>query len=809
MQDAIEQFKAAMLAVGLEPPDVIEPGRFRRFPGIGKGRGDDAGWCKLFDDMRGGVFGDFSTGLDEHWQAEVECRYTAEERESFRRRCEAEKQARETEERQRQEAAAEWSVSVLQAAVGDPLQHPYVMKKGVPLGPRVKRGAWPQRGWADALLIPIYGADGKVWTLEAINADGDKDFLKDGRKRGGFHPFGKIRGASRVLIGEGLVTVATAHTVDGAPAVVAMDAGNMAHVARLARDMAPDAVLVFVADNDIKPDNSNPGVKAAMDAAALVSGLVAVPELDGRKCDFWDLWKELGPDAVRDALAQAKPPEPSTSSQPAGAHWPEPQTLTAKTEPEAYPLDALPDVIQKAVEEVAGFVKAPVALVAGSALGALSLAAQAHVDVKRAERLTGPVGLFLLSIADSGERKTTCDGFFTSAIRQYEAEQAELGAPLLKDYAAALGAWNAEREGILSAIKEAGKKGKSATDLRDALTQLEHDKPEPPRVPRLTLGDETPENLAYTLAKGWPSGGVVSSEAGVVFGAHGMGKDSVMRNMALLNILWDGGALSIGRRTSESFTVKGARLTVALQIQEATLRSFFDRSGGLARGTGFLARFLVAWPESTQGYRPFTDAPENWPKLAAFHSRIAAILNSPAPVNDDGTLSPAMLTFTPEAKQAWVAFHDALEGELRSGGELYDVRDVASKTADNAARLAALFHLFTHGAEGEVSETSFEGASRIAAWHLSEARRFFGDLALPVELANAVRLDAWLIEYGRRERKRVVPRRDAQRFGPVRDKEGLKFALQELEELGRARLVVGGRSKDIHINPFLLAGGVA
>jgi putative DNA primase/helicase len=413
----------------------------------------------------------------------------------------------------------------------------------------------------------------------------------------------------------------------------------------------------------------------------------------------------------------------------------------------------------------------------------------------------------MLSIADSGERKTTCDGFFTAAIRQYEDEQAELAAPLLKDYAAALAAWNAEREGILSAIKDAGKKNKDARNLRDDLTQLEHDKPEPPRIPRLILGDETPENLAYTLAKNWPSAGVVSSEAGVVFGAHGMGKDSVMRNMALLNVLWDGGSLSIGRRTSESFTVKGARLTIALQTQEATLRAFFDKSGGLARGTGFLARFLVAWPESTQGFRPFTDPPDTWPRLAVFHRRIAEILNTPAPLTEQSSLEPTMLAFTPSAKAAWIAFHDALEVELRSGGELYDVRDVASKTADNAARLAALFHVFTHGMNGAVDVDSFEGASQIAAWHLSEARRFFGELALPVELANAARLDAWLIEYGKRERTHIIPRREAQRFGPVRNKDALKQALQELDDLGRARLLVEGRRKDILINPALLAVG--
>lgn len=129
---------------------------------------------------------------------------------------------------------------------------------------------------------------------------------------------------------------------------------------------------------------------------------------------------------------------------------------------------------------------------------------------------------------------------------------------------------------------------------------------------------------------------------------------------------------------------------MALQVQEPTLREFFARSGALARGTGFLARFLVTWPESTQGHRPFTEAPANWPHLAASHQRIAAILANPTPMDEEGALSPALMMLAPDAKKAWVEFHDAVESELASGGELYDVRDLASKTADNAVRLAAL-----------------------------------------------------------------------------------------------------------------------
>ncbi len=525
-------------------------------------------------------------------------------------------------------------------------------------------------------------------------------------------------------------------------------------------------------------------------------------------------WLKANPSATMADIAALTTVEALQAAQaparnaPAGDSdgWPEPQPLTAKIAPEPYPVDALPDTIRAAVEEVAGFVKAPLPMVASSALAALSLAIQAHADAKRAEKLHGPIGLFLLTIADSGERKSTCDGFFTKSIRDYEEVQAEAAKPILKDHKAAIEAWEAKRGGVKENIRTLAKTGKPTHSVESTLRDLEHDKPEAPRIPRLLYADATPEALAYGLAKQWPSGGVVSAEAGIVFGSHGMGKDSVMRNLGLLNQLWDGASLTIDRRSTESFTVRGARLTVALQVQEPTLREFFARSGALARGTGFLARFLVAWPESTQGQRSFTEAPANWPHLAALHRRIAAILEQPAPIDDDGALTPPMLPLTADAKAAWVEYHNAIEGELSSGGELYDVRDVASKSADNAARLAALFQIF-EGAGGAIGLDAFEGASRITAWHMNEARRFFGELALPAELADAARLDNWLIEYCRRERTHLVPTREAQRLGPIRDKEKLVTALRELNELDRVRVTQEGRRKTIKVNPALV--GVA
>jgi putative DNA primase/helicase len=246
--------------------------------------------------------------------------------------------------------------------------------------------------------------------------------------------------------------------------------------------------------------------------------------------------------------------------------WPEPQSLTTQVEPEPYPVEALPPILRAAVEEVQGFVKAPVAMVASSAIGAVSLVIQAYKDIKRAERLTGPVGVFLLTIGDSGERKSTCDTFFFQAIRDHEAHQAELAGPTMKAYKAAVNAIEAKAKGIRANITTATKANKETTGHESELRELEQTIPDPPRVPRLIYSDVTQEELKRSLAKGWPSGGVISSEAGTVFGGHGMAPESIMRSLGTFNQLWDGADLQTDRRSTESYTVRGARLTIVLGL---------------------------------------------------------------------------------------------------------------------------------------------------------------------------------------------------------------------------------------------------
>lgn len=657
------------------------------------------------------------------------------------------------------------------------------------------------------LVVPIK-AGGKLASLELIDETGRKTALAGGRKSGGYwatEPLPDHNGEGlTLLLGEGVATVLSAKEATGYPAIAALSCGNLLAVSQLMRERYPAAAVVILAD--LVKSTGEPDTHAVK-AAQAVNGRLAIPDFGDSRPesakDFNDMSAVCGFEAVARAVALAANAATPARGEPAGSGWPEPYPLTSKIKPEIYPIDALPDPIRAAVEEVAAFVKAPVPLVASSALAALSLAGQAHVDAKRAERLQGPSGLFLLTIADSGERKSTCDNFFTQAIRDYEQAEAEAAKLELKDYRAELALWEAACSGTKEKIRQLAKDSKPTEEMGAALRRLEHGKPKPPKVPRLLYADTTPEALADGLAKQWPSAGVLSAEAGIVFGSHGMGKDSVMRNLGLLNQLWDGTSLTIDRRTTESITVRGARLTMGLQVQERTLREFFARSGALARGTGFLARFLLACPESTQGRRFFTDPPPNWPSLAKFHRRIIEILSQSTPIDEDGALKPAILMLEPQAKAAWVEYHDAIESELASGGELYDVRDVASKSADNAVRLAALFQMFK-GAGGAISADAFEGAGRIVAWHLSESRRFFGELALPPELADAARLDNWLIDYCQRERTHLVGKNHVRQHGPLRDGVMLDAAIRELVALDRLQLVKEGKRLTIHLNPLLV-----
>ncbi len=488
------------------------------------------------------------------------------------------------------------------------------------------------------------------------------------------------------------------------------------------------------------------------------------------------------------------------------SEWPEPEPLTAPLDPLPYPVDGLPPMLRDAVREAQAFVQAPMALVACSALAALSVAAQGLVNVRRDRHLIGPVSLYLLAVADSGERKTTCDSIFSPALRKWESGQLTQMASELASQEAALAAFDAKKAGVLDAIKTKRRRSQDTAKEEDELDALAHEAPQPVIVPRLLYADATPEALAHALATGWPTAGVLSAEAGAVLGSHCMGQDTILRYLALLNVMWEGGEFQVDRRSKPSFQLRHRRLTVGLMAQPDAMRGFMDRAGNLPSGTGFIARFLIAWPASTQGTRAYRLAPTAMPAVERFELRITELLDTPLSTDMQGGLTPIVLDLSPAGHAAWVRLHDRIEEGLGSGGAYQAVRDVAAKAAENVARLAALFHVLEHGPAGTIGVEHVLGAEEVVCWHLHEARRLLAEIDTPPALAAAIRLDNWLLNEACTTGDARIPTTRIYQYGPacVRDSRDVKAALATLNERGRARLETQGR-RYVVVNPALLA----
>jgi hypothetical protein len=488
--------------------------------------------------------------------------------------------------------------------------------------------------------------------------------------------------------------------------------------------------------------------------------------------------------------------------------WSDPLPLVAPDEePVPYPIDSLPPVLRDACVAYQAFGQQPMALVACSALAAASLAAQGHADIERAPGLVGPISLNIIVVAQSGERKTSADKRMSKAVRQWEMDKKDAMKPEVDAARAKIAAFEAERDGLLAKIKtQAGKHAKAevgdADQMKRDLEELKKRTPVPPVVPDLFYEDVTPEKMAEDLAAGWPSASLWSDEAGLVVGGHGMGRDSITRYLSLINRFWDGQAFPRKRSTTKSFTVKGRRLTTCLMMQAPVLKLLLAAGDGVSRGSGFLARFLMAWPVSTMGIRFYRDGDPNHPALVTYDARLRELLDMPLPVKDEGmVLDPPVLPLSAEAHKVWVEVHNDVEGALARQGEFEDVKDFAAKTADNAARIAGVFHVLEHDPVGEIAAETMKQAARLALWHLHEAKRIIGAVEVPQAVADAKVLLDWLLDQGSDVAPKDVLHRGP---SPLRDRGRRDEAIEVLAETHHVvRKRVGRTQEILETNPKL------
>ncbi len=504
--------------------------------------------------------------------------------------------------------------------------------------------------------------------------------------------------------------------------------------------------------------------------------------------------------------------------------WPIPGPVGGVHRMPDYPAEALPTIVEDALAEYWVYAKQPLALLGTSCLGVLSQAAQAHSDVARDSVLRSPTSLFTLIFGDSGERKSAADKAFGKPLRDWEAEEGKAREAEIRANRGRRASWRAQLDGVKAKIKSAaGKEGdESKAEVRrleEELERLEQDEPPLVPKPRMLFEEVTQHGLTYDLATGFPTAGIFSDEGGIVLGSAAMGEDSSTGFQGVLNRLWDGSPYKETRKSVEAAEIIGRRFTLSIMVQWMLLEQLVVRG---ARGIGLLARCLIAAPESTMGKRLYSAPPDGMPKLARFHARLRELLDIPLPLNDKGQLEPPVMPLDAQAQKLWIRHHDQIERDLGEFGEYAAVRDFGSKSAENAARIACLFQIFSDGPGGRVGADAMQRGITLAQWYLESARGLFFDVSKPQEVRDAEQLSTWLMtvapaltDKGGRLMMQdgIVPTRVILNRGPnsVRDKGRRDAALMVLAdpEVGHVRSHKEGRKLLIEVNPLLLSQGIS
>ncbi|HCH7783181.1 Protein of unknown function [Pseudomonas aeruginosa] len=436
-------------------------------------------------------------------------------------------------------------------------------------------------------------------------------------------------------------------------------------------------------------------------------------------------------------------------------------------------------IINSTVDELESVIKAPRPLIFSAVLSAISLVLQGLVDVQKPKGGTSPCSLMLLSIADSGERKSTLDKIIFKTIRE---SQNRLSVEYEKEYAnwqGDLKIWEMKQRAIQRKIEKLAGRGEDSTEFERNYIAGISQRPRQPKRLKVLYEDATSAALFFGLHKDTPTAGVITSEGGGVLSG------SALNDLSKQNSIWSGDDIHVDRVSRDSFTVAGARLTVSMMVQSDVFKEYMLRRGEITRGSGLWARFLVCKPDSTQGER-FDDGGDVSKRcVESFVNRLGDFYAENIIRAKNNDWERAVIEFDDRAKGDWINLCNFIESRVAEGEFWSGMRDHASKLADNISRLAVLFHCFEGGAVGgKISDKTLSAAVRVGIWYSGEFAKIFSRDGRMEE--DGTLLLRWIEEKCRRHNSSSLLRNDIRRQCPnrLRSKQALDEVLLYLEGKG-------------------------
>lgn len=438
-----------------------------------------------------------------------------------------------------------------------------------------------------------------------------------------------------------------------------------------------------------------------------------------------------------------------------------------------FPVEALGPILGAAAKEMQGTIKAPLAVIAQSLLGAASLVTQAHANIGIDGRITA-LSLFLITVAESGERKSAVDDVALADVFTWQKHLCVVHREEFRAYQVALEAWK--------------KKQKTSSDWNN--NQHGQTEPEPPIQPIILIEEPTYEGLVKYLEGGQPSVGLFSDEGGRFLGGSAMSRDNVLKTLAGFSSFWDAKPdkpITRIRSGDKTLALYGRRVALHLMIQESVYSQLNQQS--MCESQGFLPRCLIAFPESMAGQRTYVKVdPKKGRAVCLFRERCNSLLDrkypTEPPPEPQNQLTPPTIELTGAAKDLWVHFHDRLEAQLGSGQRYHSIRRFGSKAPEHLLRIAGVLALFENPEVRGVDVQYIERAAVIMDYYLAERLRLESYCCIDPNLLAAQKVLDWASAKG----KLGVSLRELYQLGPadVRSKDKALTILRVLESHGRA-----------------------
>lgn len=453
-----------------------------------------------------------------------------------------------------------------------------------------------------------------------------------------------------------------------------------------------------------------------------------------------------------------------------------------------------------AVLEASQQLQVPIEMAIMCALGAISTACQNRIDVEMPVGIRVQTPLMLLTLAESGERKTTVQNAFFKSIIKHNRIEVEKWEASLEEHSDLLEMWKLEESALVSEYKKSHReRDHEAIELsKQAIKKHKGNKPKMPVNGQILYDDTTPDALVEQLYENSKNACLLTSEANSAFSGR------AFHDLDKLNTLWDGGDVTVSRLSRKAFVLSDAHLTLALMTQPEVIERFISKRGEEARGMGFLARFMVVKARQRAGSRPTRKVSE-MPYIDVFNERINQILEQPQE-------QKRILKFDFVTQDKWMAYAQGIEEAMKDGQPYVYYKDHASKLMNNVSRVAGLIHYFEnfdyeHEYRDKITEKTLDFSYSLIRKFSTHFQRYLAGQPQIIDDANL--LANFLIEQAKKSNNYYSPRipfpedhtpslqitftlTQIKQFGPnqLRKRENsqrLIAALKLLEELGHVK----------------------